>query len=168
MSANMKLPQGDLLLLESDMAQRLLASTLPARFAYVAADGTPRVLPTWFHWTGDELVMGTFVRAPHMRRAAARLKALRANPNVAVTIDTEDFPPNVLLMRGQVLIAEVPGIVTEYALAAHRYLGEDAATAYLAQFDQTNTTMARIALRPTWVGVIDFATRLPANMAGAN
>jgi hypothetical protein len=168
MSDNRKLPQGDLLLLESDLAQRLLASTVPARFAYLATDGTPRVLPTWFHWTGDELVMATFVAAPHMRRAAARLKALRANPNVAVTIDTEGFPPNVLLMRGRVVVTEMQGIVPEYALAAHRYMGEEAASAYLAQFDQKNTTMARISLRPAWVGTIDFETRLPSNMAGAN
>jgi hypothetical protein len=48
------------------------------------------------------------------------LKALRANLNVAVTIDTENFPPNVLLIRGQVSITEVQGIVPEYALAADR------------------------------------------------
>jgi hypothetical protein len=86
------LPQGDLKLLESDIAQRLLASAIPARFAYTAVDGTPRVLPTWFHWTGEELVMPTFVSAPHVRRPAARLRALRAHPDVAITIDTEAFP----------------------------------------------------------------------------
>jgi hypothetical protein len=168
MPDNMKLSQGDLRLLESDIAKRLLASTVPARFAYVAADGTPRVLPTWFHWTGEELVMPTFVAAPHIRHAAARIKALRANPNVAVTIDTENFPPNVLLIRGQVSVTEVQGIVPEYALAARRYLGEEAAAAYLAQVDQPVTVMARIALRPAWVGIIDFETRLPDSMAPSN
>jgi hypothetical protein len=168
MPDTMKLPQGDLRLLESDTAKRLLASTVPARFAYVAADGTPRVLPTWFYWTGEELVMPTFVAAPHIQRPAARLKALRANPNVAVTIDTESFPPNVLLIRGRVLITEVQGIVPEYRLAAHRYMGEEPAAAYLAQVEQPGTAMARIALRPAWVGVIDFETRLPDTMTGAH
>lgn len=51
------LPQGDLRLLESDLARRLLASTVPARFAFTWTDGTPRVMPTWFPWTGRELVM---------------------------------------------------------------------------------------------------------------
>jgi hypothetical protein len=110
----------------------LLASNLPARFAYVAADGTPRVLPSWFHWTGEELVMPTFIAAPHILRPAARLKALRANPNVAVTIDTENFPPHALLLRGQVSVTEVQGIVPEYGLAAQRYLGKEEATSYLA------------------------------------
>ncbi|MEZ4864922.1 MAG: hypothetical protein R3C14_26650 [Caldilineaceae bacterium] len=168
MTDKSKLAQGDLQLLESEQAQRLLASTIPARLAYIAPDGAPRVLPTWFHWTGEDLVTATFVAAPHMHRPAARLKALRANPSVAVTIDTESFPPHVLLMRGKVSITEMPGVVPEYALAAQRYLGQEEAAGYLAQFDETGTTMARIALRPAWVGVIDFETRLPSNMAGAS
>src|SRR6266511_6251008 len=72
--ATMALPQGDVGLLRSDVAQRLLNSTVPARLAYVAADGTPRIVPTWFVWTGEELVMATFVAAAHVRHAAARLR----------------------------------------------------------------------------------------------
>jgi hypothetical protein len=164
--AAMALPQGDLRLLDSDGARRLLSSTVPARVAYIAMDGTPRVVPTWFHWTGDELVMPTFLSAPHVRRAAARLGALRANPEVAITIDTEGFPPTVLSVRGRVSVTEVDGVVAEYALAARRYLGDEEATAYLAQIDQPGTRMARIAVRPTWVGLIDFQTRLPGGMGG--
>ena len=156
------LPQGDLRLLETDQARRLLAAPLPARYAYTATDGTPRVLPSWFHWTGDELVMPTFLAAPHVRSPARRLAALRTNPDVAVTIDTEAFPPQVLLLRGRAAITEADGVVPEYALAARRYLGEAAATGYLAQIDQPGTRMARIAVRPTWVGLLDFQTRVPA------
>ncbi|MDX6564500.1 MAG: hypothetical protein QOE10_162, partial [Gaiellales bacterium] len=111
----MLLEQGDVRLLQSDVAQRLLASTIPARFAYIAGDGTPRVLATWFHWTGEVLAMPTFVAAPHVRHAAGRLRALRANPAVAITIDTETSPPEVLTMRGRVAITEVDGIPSEYA-----------------------------------------------------
>jgi hypothetical protein len=159
------LPQGDLRLLETQQARRLLAAPLPARYAYTATDGTPRVLPSWFHWTGEELVMPTFVSAPHVRRPARRLAALRANPEVAVTIDTETFPPQVLLLRGRAQVTEVAGVVAEYALAARRYLGEEAAATYLAQLDQPGTRMARIAVRPRWVGLLDFQTRLPAGFA---
>ena len=71
-------PQGDPRLLESDDARRLLTCTMPACVAYLAVDGTPRVVPTWFHWTGDELGMPTFVSA-RVRHPTARLDALRAN-----------------------------------------------------------------------------------------
>jgi hypothetical protein len=60
------------------------------------------------------------------------------------------------------VIGEVDGVVAEYALAAHRYLGAAAAAAYLAQIDQPGTRIARIAVRPTWAGLLDFQTRLPA------
>jgi hypothetical protein len=162
----MALKQGDLGLLESDVAQRLLASRIPARFAYIALDGTPRVLSTWFHWTGELLSMPTFLAAPHVRHPARRLEALRSHPDVAVTIDTETFPPEVLSLRGRVEISEVDGIPPEYAAAAQRYLGEEAAREYLAGIDQPGTRMARVDLRPTWVAVHDFRSRLPSALGG--
>jgi hypothetical protein len=157
----MTLKQGDLRL-----ARRLLSSRIPARFAYVAPDGTPRVLATWFTWTGAVLAMPTFLAAPHVRHAAGRLRALRANPAAAVTIDTEAFPPEVLTVRGRVEITEVEGIPAEYASAARRYLGGEAARAYLAQIDQPGTRMASIDLHPAWAGVLDFESRLPSALGG--
>jgi hypothetical protein len=102
----MPVPQGDLKLLDSDIAKELLNSTIPARMAYIATDGTPRISATWFHWEGQELVMGTFIAAPHVRHPAARLKALRANPAVAISVDTDKFPPRVLEIRGRVSIKD--------------------------------------------------------------
>ena len=161
-----ELPQGSLDLLDTEVAQSLLASAVPARVAYVAKDGTPRVIPTWFHWTGEELVMPTFVRAPHVQRPARRLDALRARPDVAITIDTNEFPPNVLLIRGRATVTEVEGVDPDYAASARRYMGEEAVSEYLAFLDEPVTTMARIAVRPAWVGVLDFETRVPGGMAG--
>jgi hypothetical protein len=160
------LAQGDLRLLESEVARRLLAAPLPARLAYTALDGTPRIVPTWFHWTGTELVMPTFVSAPHVSHAAGRLRALRGNPAVAVSIDTDAFPPEVLSIRGGAAVDEVEGVAPEYALSAHRYLGEAEAVAYLASLDHPSTRMARIVVRPSWVGVVDFQTRLPSALGG--
>jgi hypothetical protein len=162
----MSLPQGDLGLLRSEAARRLLGSTIPARLAYVATDGTPRIVPTWFHWTGEEFVMPTFVSAPHVRHPAARLVALRANPDVAISIDTEGNPPTALTVRGRAVVTEVDGVAPEYALSARRYLGEEAAASYLAMLDQPVTTMARIAVRPAWVGIVDFQARLPSGLGG--
>src|ERR1700742_5117832 len=109
--------QGDPRLLETDLAQRLLASTIPARCAYTALDGTPRIVASWFVWTGEELVLPTFISAPHVSHAAYRVRALRANPDVAVSIDTESSPPEVLSLRGRAEIIELDGVVTEYAEA---------------------------------------------------
>ena len=153
-----QLPQGDLRLLESEMAQRLLGSSIPARVAYTGADGTPRAIPIWFEWTGEEIVMGTFPGSP-------KVAALRAQPDVAITIDTDSSPPDVLLLRGKAVVTDVPGVVEEYAAAAARYLGAGAKP-YLRQLERNNATMVRIAVRPTWVGLLDFRTRMPGTLGG--
>jgi hypothetical protein len=160
------IPQGDPRLLQTEQAQRLLTSSIPARVAYLGADGAPRVVATWFHWDGSELVMPTFVSAPHIAHPAQRIRALRANPAVAVTIDTEGFPPAALTLRGRVAITEVVGVAPEYAASARRYLGEEAAAGYLASLGHATTRMARISLAPAWVGLVDFQTRLPSALGG--
>ena len=162
----MTLDQGDLRLLESDVARRLLESTIPARYAYTALDGTPRIVASWFVWTGEELVLPTFLSAPHVSHATFRLRALRANPEVAISIDTESFPPEVLSIRGKAAITEIDGVAAEYAEAAHRFLGPEQATGYLAQIDRPGTRMARIAVRPAWVAVLDFQSRMPSALGG--
>jgi hypothetical protein len=162
----MTLAQGDLRLLETDLAERLLTSTIPARYAYTALDGTPRIVTSWFVWTGEELVLPTFVSAPHLSHAAYRVRALRAKPDVAVSIDTESFPPEVLSIRGKAEIIETDGIAAEYAEAAHRFLGSEQAAGYLAEIDQPGTRMARIAVRPAWVALMDFQTRMPSALGG--
>ena len=162
----MTIEQGDLRLLETDLAQRLLAARIPARYAYTALDGTPRLIASWFEWTGEELVLPTFIAAPHVKHAAHRLRAMRANPDVAVSIDTETSPPEVLSIRGRAEITEVDGVVPEYAAAARRFLGAEEAGEYLAQIDQPGTRMARIAVRPSWVALMDFQTRMPSALGG--
>jgi hypothetical protein len=167
-TTNERLPQGDLRLLETDLAQQLLHSAIPARVAFVWTDGTPRVIPTWFHWTGEEIVMATYIAGSDIgiRHPAARLAALRANPRIALTIDTDTFPPQTLTIRGTAKITEVKGLAPEYTAAARRYLGEEAAGSMLASVDQPGTAQARIAVRPDWVGVLDFVTRRPSAQGG--
>ncbi len=151
----MAVDQGDLALLGSDLAVKLLQSRIPARFAYTWTDGTPRVIPTFFHWNGEEVVMGSTTRAP-------KLKALRKNPAVALTIDSNEFPHEVLLIRGSAELSEHDGILPEYAAYCRRYLGDEAGNQWLQQLDRPGLVMARVAVRPTWVGTIDFVTRFPS------
>jgi Pyridoxamine 5'-phosphate oxidase len=160
------LPQGDVRLLGTPTAAALLARAIPARLAYVTRAGEPRIVPTWFHWDGEELVMPTWAAGPHIQHPARRVQSLRERPDVAVSIDTEDQPPVILQIRGRATVEEVSGLVPEYRLAAQRYLGGDAAAGFLAQFDGVEVTMARIAVRPAWVGLIDFDERLPGPLGG--
>ena len=147
--------QGDLALLDDPVAQTLLQSTIPARLAYTWPDGTARVVPIWFHWDGREVVLGTPPKAP-------KLKALAQNPSVALTIDSNDWPHNVLLIRGTAAVETVDGVVPEYAAAAERYLGVEQGRGWAQQAATLMPQMVRIAIRPEWVGILDFQTRFPS------
>jgi len=155
----MDVQQGDLGLLQHPVAQELLASKIPARLAYIWTDGTPRVVPIWFHWNGREIVMGTPPKAP-------KLKALGRNPKVSLTIDNDAFPHKVLQVRGTARLESLDGIVPEYAVAAERYFGPEHGKAWIAHLTQKVPGMVRITITPEWVGVLDFKTRFPSALAG--
>jgi len=147
--------QGDLALLQHPASQELLASKIPARLAYIATDGTPRVIPIWFHWNGKEIVMGTPPKAP-------KLKALAKNPRVSLTIDGNDFPHKVLLIRGSARLEPVNGVVPEYAMAADRYFGPEKGKAWVDGLAKMISSMVRVTVTPDWVGLLDFKTRFPS------
>jgi len=151
----MPVKQGDLGLLQHPASQELLKSKIPARLAYVWTDGSPRVIPIWFHWNGKEIVMGTPSKAP-------KLKALAKNPRVSLTIDDNVFPHKVLLVRGTARLEPVDGVVPEYALAAERYFGPEQGKAWAAQMGKMVQSMVRVTITPTWVGLLDFQTRFPS------
>lgn len=151
--------QGDLSLLQHPAAQELLNSKIPARLAYISTDGTPRVIPIWFHWNGREIVMATPPKAP-------KLKALAKNPRVSLTIDDNTFPHKVLLIRGSAQLEPVEGIVPEYEAAAARYFDAELAKGWLGQLRTLVSSMVRITITPDWVGLLDFQTRFPSALAG--
>jgi len=150
--------QGGLELLQHPASQVLLHSKIPARLAYVWTDGTPRVIPIWFHWNGHEFIMATPPKAP-------KLKALAKNPKVSFTIDDNTFPHKVLLVRGTARLETVHGIVPEYAAAARRYFEPEQAQAWLQQLSTVIATMVRITITPEWAALLDFETRFPSALS---
>jgi hypothetical protein len=153
-----RVEQGDVGLLQHPASQELLRSKIPARLAYVWTDGTPRVIPIWFHWNGREIVMASPPKAP-------KLKALAKNPKVSLTIDDNTFPHKVLLIRGTARLEPVDGIVPEYAKAAERYFDPQLAHDWLKQLRSLVSSMVRITITPEWVGLLDFQTRFPSALA---
>ena len=151
----MPVKQGSLELLQHPASQERLRSTIPARLAYVWTDGTPRVIPIWFHWNGREIVLASPAKAP-------KLKALAKNPKVALTIDNNTFPHKVLLVRGAARLEPVSGSVPEYALAADRYFGDQQGKAWVAKLASMIRDQVRITVTPQWVGLLDFETRFPS------
>jgi hypothetical protein len=153
--------QGDLALLNDPVAQKLLYAPIPAHLAYNWSDGTPRLVPIGFTWTGTELVTGTPDNAP-------KLKALKDGDPVAVTIDTYTPPLNVLYIRGIARLSMYDGIVPEWTAACVRIMGEEGALAFGqlvgGMLQAGILKMVRLAVQPTWVGILDFEKRFPSGI----
>jgi hypothetical protein len=141
--------------LNRPLSQELLARDM-ARLAYVAKDGTPRAIPIGFTWNGSEVVMCTPTNAP-------KLTALRHNPAVALTIDTEVHPPKILLIRGVVELDVVEGIPDEYLEMSGTYqMTPEQRVEWEAGVRSLYESMVRIVVTPTWAKLIDFETTLPS------
>ena len=141
--------------LNRPISRELLARDL-TRLAYVAKDGTPRTVPIAFTWNGAEIVMCTTKNAP-------KLPALRANPTVALTIDTEVHPPKILLIRGRAELDVVDGIPEEYLQMNGSYeMTAEQRVAWEAEIRSLYDGMVRIVVTPNWAKLIDFETTLPS------
>ena len=141
--------------LNQPISQELLARDL-TRLAYVANDGTPRSIPIGFTWNGTEIVMCTSKNAP-------KLPALRRNPAVALTIDTEVHPPKILLIRGRAELDVVEGIPDEYLEMSGTYtMTPEQRVEWEAEVRSLYDGMVRIVVTPTWAKLIDFENTLPS------
>jgi hypothetical protein len=149
-------PQETLAVLHNDpVAQELLQSTIPANLGYVWSDGTPRVTPIWFYWTGNVLLLGSPLNAPKMH-------VMSEETPVSLTIDTRAWPYKVLFIRGTATSETVDSVFPEYAAMARRYLGEEGGQGFAELFRSKFPQQARIMVRPQWVAIQDFTTRYPS------
>lgn len=141
--------------LNKPLSQEMLARDF-TRLAYVAKDGTPRNVPMGCIWNGNEIVMCTATNAP-------KLNALRANPMVALTIDTEIHPPKILLIRGRADLDVVDGIPDEFLQMNGSYqMTPEQRVEWEAGVRALYDGMVRIVVTPTWAKLIDFETTLPS------
>src|SRR6478672_9180927 len=141
--------------LNRPLSQELLARDI-TRLAYVAKDGTPRTIPIAFTWNGSEIVLCTTTNAP-------KLPSLRANPMVALTIDTEVHPPRILLIRGRAELDVVDGIPDEYLQMNGSYeMTSEQRVEWEAEVRSLYDGMVRVVVTPTWAKLIDFEETLPS------
>ena len=152
--------QGELALLDDPVAQELLHSTNLARLAYTWRDGTPRVIPIWFHWDGETIVLSSPPNAP-------KVDVLPTNSKVALTIDRDEWPYHALLIRGTADVETVEDVTPEYAASAERYFGEEQGREWVEGIRQMSPQMARISVWPEWVSILDFERRFPSAIQAA-
>ena len=141
------------------LARELLNSKIPARLAYTGLDGFPRAIPIGYLWNGTQFVMATATNSP-------KIEALKANPKVALTIDTNDFPPHILLVRGTARVEIVDGVAPEFLEASRRYVPPEQWEEFEKGVRGLYKQQGRISIVPEWAKIIDFETRVPSALEG--
>jgi hypothetical protein len=141
--------------LAKPISQELLGSSIPARLAYVGVDGAPRAIPIGFWWDGAQVVMATVPKS-------AKVAALRRNPRVAITIDTQDqWPPRVLLIRGAARVELVDGVPDLYVEASRKVVPAEHFEGWEQGVRALYDQMVLITVEPDWAKLLDFETTIP-------
>jgi hypothetical protein len=136
-------------------AQELLQSNIPVRLAYTGLDGAPRVVPLGFHQDGERFVICTIPRSPKVR-------VLDVNPQVALMVDSQSFPPHILLVRGIATLRVVEGVPAEHLAASRKLAGAKGMPAFEVQGRALYEQMVRVDVEPHWAKLIDLETTLPS------
>lgn len=142
-------------ILADPVAEKLMASDIAARLAYIALDGTPRVVPVGFHYRDGVFVVGTPANS-------AKVQAIAANPKIAMTIDTESAKPDVLLVRGTATTELVDGVPDDYLAACRKRVPAEEWETFEQQVRMLYDEMVVITITPEWAKVMDFETRIPS------
>jgi PPOX class probable F420-dependent enzyme len=95
----------------------LLGRPNPAVVGTVRSDGSPHTAATWYDWENGRVLL-------NMDESRARLRHLRANPNVSLTVfDGPDWYTHVTLV-GRVASLEADPELRDIDRLALRYTGE--------------------------------------------
>jgi hypothetical protein len=136
------------------IAQQLLREVPISHLAYTGLDGGPRVIPIGYLWDGETFQFWTIPGAP-------KLRALQADPRVAITIDVNTAPPRVLFARGRAALEVVEGVPAGYLEASHRGLPSEQWDSFDAQVRSLYDRMVVIKVTLEWAKLIDFETTAP-------
>jgi len=95
-----------------------------AKFASVAADGSPRVTPIWVVLDGDDLVFTT-------HETSAKAKAIKRDPRVAMCFDDERPPFSYVIVHGEASLSDDLDELRRWAtVLGGRYMGAHRADEY--------------------------------------
>ena len=114
--------------------------------ATVRPDGRPHLIPVWFLWEGESILIFS-------KPANQKIRNLRQNPAVTVSLDTTDRGNDVIVLEGTAELvndpgttATLPAYASKYAdlLADMQWTAEDMAREYSQAIRITITRQAKI------------------------
>lgn len=99
-------------------ARRLVEAPFLAHLGTVALDGRPHVTPVWIDVDGDDLLFNT-------AEGRVKVRNIRRNANVTVSIVDPSDPYRVLALQGRVVEITPEGADEHVDKLAKKYLGRE-------------------------------------------
>ena len=96
----------------------LLASTALAHIATIGPNGEPQVTPVWFGWDGENVRFS-------QTTTRQKLRNLRRDPRIALSIVDPTNPLRYLEIRGRVVAVEPDPELAFINRMAQKYLGRE-------------------------------------------
>ncbi len=152
--------RGDMGGLTEEEFERFLSGNSLARLATLKADGSPFVVPVWYHWDGEAI---WFVG----RQRAAWCKHIANDGRTSVVIDSEHSEPDEsgkqteipkVIMEGTSEVVEEPNVGGKWVEVAekmsYRYLGPNGPTYLTSTLQQPRWLIKMTPTNiKTWKGV---------------
>ena len=81
-----------------------LAGPHVAHFASIRRNGGPHISPVWYRWeAGSQPETGTITVVSG--NSAAKTRNVRRNPNVAISIATDEWPYQYVILEGEAIVS---------------------------------------------------------------
>ena len=98
--------------------------------ASVRPDGRPHLVPVWFLWEGETILI--FSKPENQK-----IRNLRQNPAVTVSLDSADHGDDITVLEGVAAVIDEPDVTTVLPAYASKYAG------LLADMRMTAESMAK-------------------------
>ena len=114
---------------QAHTAERLRAEEI-LWLASVRPDGRPHLVPVWFLWEGETILL--FSKPENQK-----IRNLRQNPAVSVSLDNSDHGDDATVLEGIAAVIDDPALTATLPAYASKY------AALLAELGWTAETMAK-------------------------
>jgi PPOX class probable F420-dependent enzyme len=102
----------------TDAQRKLLDAKNFAHLATVDGNGAPQVTPVWIEYDGTHVLFNT-------EEKRAKVKHMKANPRVALSVANAENPYQYIEIRGSVVETTTDGADEMIDRLAKKYLGKD-------------------------------------------